>query len=352
MLRWDQLTPKQRRKRKKAILRQSALALAGAAMLAALSLGIAGLVRLLKKPPEQPPQPVMREEPVSEETEELTVQLPEPEPERPSGPAADSETATVIGEEIYSEHAIVIDADENIVLASKDCDEAVYPASMTKVMALLTAAEAIDDPQDTFTMTAEILSPLYRNDATITGYSAGETVTLRDLFYGAALRSAADATQALACYVSGSEQVFAERMNEKAREMGLSESTHFTNTSGLFAEEHRCTMRDMAAIMLAAMQNELLSEVLSTSGYTAEPTDLHTEGLMFDNKYLRWFEERQPTDFTVTACKSGYIWQAKNCMVSYGVSPTGKHYICATAGASNAARLMKDHRLLYETYGK
>ena len=141
-------------------------------------------------------------------------------------------------------------------------------------------------------------------------------------------------------------------MNEKARQLGLSEKTHFANTSGLFAADNTCTARDMAAIMAAAMEEALCREVLSTVDHTTAATESQPEGIVLRNKYLDWFQEKQPEGFTVTACKNGYIRQSKNCLVSYGTGASGKRYICVTAGAGTAVQLMQDHRLLLSTYGK
>ena len=172
------------------------------------------------------------------------------------------------------------------------------------------------------------------------------------MFYGAALRSAADATSALAIAAAGSEEAFVALMNEKCRELGLSESAHFTNASGLFHAEHTCTLRDMAAIMRAAMANDLCREVLTCDLYVTEPTAAEPEGLTFQNKYLGWFLEKQPQEARVIACKSGYVAQALNCLVSYGTNPEGRNFICVIARANNAETMMGDHRILYDLYGK
>ena len=258
----------------------------------------------------------------------------------------------VLSGEVGSEYAVFIDADTNTVLAEKGGNQLVYPASMTKVLTILTAAEAIADPDATFTMTQDIIDPHYRAGATITGFRAGDECTLRELFYGAALRSAADATTALALAAAGSESEFVAMMNAKCRELGLSEGAHFTNTSGLFHENHTCTLRDMAAIMRAAMANDLCREILTTDVYVTAPTDAEPEGLTFQNKYLSWFLEKQPEGAAVSACKSGYVAQALNCLVSYGSNAEGRNFICVIARAANAETMMGDHRILYSTYGK
>lgn len=98
---------------------------------------------------------------------------------------------------------------------------------MTKIMTLLVAAEHIENMDDTFTMTYDIIAPLIDAEASRAGFEEGETVPLKDLMYGIALPSGADATTAIAIYLCGSEDEFVKLMNEKAEELGL-ENTHFT----------------------------------------------------------------------------------------------------------------------------
>lgn len=341
-------TQRQKRKRRKAIFRQSILALAALLLVTLAILAILAVVRGGKQRPAPAPQTQPEE----------TISTPAPGEEPPQapaeiccGPAADAAPLMEMGEEIQSECAILIDADANVALAVKQADSALYPASMTKVMTVLTAAETLSDLTVSFVMPGSIIDPLYRQGATITGLRAGESVTALDLLYGTALRSAADAAEGLAVLCDGDAAAFAERMNRRGQEMGLSQTTHYANASGVFAADHVTTARDMAAVMRAAMENETCARVLSTVEYVTAPTPSEPEGLTFYNKYLDWFMEKQPEGNTVTACKSGYVWQAKNCIVTYAVGESGRHYICVTAGASTAAAMMKDQRWILSTYG-
>lgn len=351
MGKWEQLSPRQRRRKKKAIMRQSLLAVCALVVLAGVGLGIWGLIAGQKEPVPQLQQP-------QDDLQAVAPQLPqpepvvEPEPEPIVGLATEGENMAVLTTQVGSEYAVFIDADTNTVLAEKGGNALIYPASMTKVLTILTAAEAIEDPDAAFTMTQDIIDPHYRDGATITGFRSGDECTLRELFYGAALRSAADATTALAIAAAGSESAFVDMMNAKCRELGLSQDAHFTNTSGLFHQNHTCTLRDMAAIMRAAMANDLCREILTTDLYVTAPTAAEPEGITFQNKYLDWFLEKQPEGATVTACKSGYVAQALNCLVSYGTNAEGRNFICVIARANNAETMMGDHRTLYSTYGQ
>ena len=115
--------------------------------------------------------------------------------------AADAKTLS----DINSAYAILIDVDNNTVLASRNGEARIYPASMTKLMTLIVAMEHMADLNDTYTFTYQIINPQVAAGASVAGFSAGETVPLIDLLYGTALPSGADATAAIADYVAGSE---------------------------------------------------------------------------------------------------------------------------------------------------
>lgn len=129
---------------------------------------------------------------------------------------------------LNSPHAILLRADSGEVLAEKDADSTIYPASMTKMMTALLAIEANPDLDTPVTLPEEIFPALQAQNASLAGFQPGETATVRDLLYGAMLPSGAECCEALAREVSGSEEAFAARMNQKAAELGMT-GTHFCN---------------------------------------------------------------------------------------------------------------------------
>lgn len=279
-------------------------------------------------------------------------QEPEPAPEAKTYPHAEEDDATrTLDLEVYSEGVLLIDAQTNTVVAEKNPDARIYPASMTKVMTALVACEKIENWDDTFTMTQEIIDPLYLADASLAGFVNGEKVPMLDLVYGAILPSGAEATEALAIYVAGSEAAYAELMNEKAAELGLKD-THFVDASGLHDENHYTTLRDMAVILQAAMDNETCREVLSTTYYTCQPTEQHPEGLKIFNKFLSRVENRDRAGAEILGAKTGYTAQAMNCCASFGVSPKGRSLICVTSKAWTSDFCIDDHIALYSKYGE
>ena len=274
---------------------------------------------------------------------------PAPEPAQPAPPQATEQTKT-LDLELYSSAAILIDPDSGMVLAEKNPDEKIYPASMTKVMTLLVAVENLPDLDAPFTMTQTIIDPLYLAGASMAGFVNGETVTLRDLLYGAVVPSGAEATEALAQAAAGSEEAFVALMNEKAAALGLT-GTHFTNTSGLHDENHYSTAREIALIMQAALQNETCAEVLRAENYRAAETEQHPDGLAMTNKFLyRAHHEYALGGAEITAAKTGYTAEAMNCCASAGKTPDGRSVVCVTANAWTGDFCIEDHIALYTEY--
>ena len=252
---------------------------------------------------------------------------------------------------VVSSRGILIDVESGDILAAKGAHKRIVPASMTKILTVLVAAEHITPEQmdDKVEITIDITDYSYRNDCSNTGYEVGEKVTVRDLFYGTILPSGADSAVALATYVAGSHEKFVDMMNEKLEEMGLSETTHFTNCVGLYDEDHYSTPYDMAMIIKAATDNEWVREVMSTHTYTTSKTKQHKEGLTVSNWFLRRIEDKD-TYGEVLCAKTGFVAQSGSCAASLVADKNGKEYICVTAGSTSSWRCIYDHVELYQKY--
>ena len=342
------LLEKKKRRRRRLIAKMVLLA----GVLIAVIAGIAGGVkkqRAEKKRAEQ--ETKLQEELLLQEEMEQVVEE-EPVEEMPVYEFTSNEdTKTIYSENVISSHAILVDESTDTIVASKAAKERINPASMTKVLTVLVAAEHITEEQldNTFTMTIDITDYSYVNDCSNVGFLVGEQVPVRDLFYGTILPSGGDAAVGLATYVAGSHEAFVDLMNEKLDELGLSDTAHFTNCVGLYDENHYCSLYDMAIIMKAAMENELCREVLSTKCYTTTPTTEHPEGIIISNWFLRRIEDKD-TDGEVIGAKTGYVAESGNCAVSYQMAENGTPYICATAGSTSSWRCIYDHVEIYTNY--
>ena len=234
-------------------------------------------------------------------------------------------------------------------MAEKNAYERISPASMTKILTILTAAELINDWDAEVEITIEMTDYAYANDCSIVGFEVGEKVSVTDLFYGTILPSGADAAVALAIYAAGSHEEFVEKMNEKLEDLGLSDTTHFTNCVGLYDEDHYSTVYDMAMILKAAVENDFCREVLTAHTYTTSVTDEHPEGITISNWFLRRIEDKE-TGGVVMCAKTGFVNQSGNCAASYQISDDGVPYICVTVGSSSSWRCIYDQVDIYNEY--
>ena len=273
------------------------------------------------------------------------------EPQRAYAAAVTSDTAQ-IGEELTSQYAIVVDLEAGTVLAQKNAQEVISPASMTKILTVLVAAEAVEargSLDDTVVIDFDITDYCYVNDCSVAGFLRDEAVTVRDLFYGAILPSGADACLGLAKYVSGSQEAFVELMNQKVEELGLSGTAHFANCIGLYDDANACTVYDMAMILKAALDNELCRQVLTTKVYEIPASEAHPEGMVLSNWFLRKIEDHVPEGLEVLGAKTGFVDESGSCAASYAQSG-GRGYLCVTGNAFSSWRCIKDHVQLYTTY--
>ncbi len=281
----------------------------------------------------------------SEEEEAMATATP------PSGSysAVATDSTTSVPGEVVSSYAILVDTQSGEIIAQRNAKTIINPASMTKVLTVLVAAEHVTDLDDTFTITQEITDYSYRNDCSVVGWEVGEVVTVRDLFFGTVLPSGGDAAVALAEYVAGSQEAFVELMNAKLEELGLSSTAHFTNCVGLYDENHYCTVYDMAMILQAALDNPICREALSAKKYTTTFTEQHPEGLLISNWFLRRIEDKDAGGF-VLAGKTGYVVESGSCAASCALDGEENEYICVTADSTSSWRCIYDHVEIYKTF--
>ena len=232
---------------------------------------------------------------------------------------------------LNSPHAILLRADSGEVLAEKDADSTIYPASMTKMMTALLAIEANPDLDTPVTLPEEIFPALQAQNASLAGFQAGETATVRDLLYGAMLPSGAECCEALARQVSGSEEAFVALMNRKAGELGM-KHTHFANCTGLTSPEHYSSAADLAVLLQAALNNETFRTVFTTGQYTSSVTAQHPKGLYMASTLLSRLDGGEVTGGQILGGKTGYTDAAGLCLASLAVV-NGKEYILVTLGA-------------------
>ena len=227
----------------------------------------------------------------------------------------------------------------NTLIAERAADAVIYPASMTKIMTLVTFLERFGtDRLDEITeMSEEVLQTAHFNAASCAGFYPGELCTVRDLLYGLILPSGADAALTLANLASGSEEAFVQEMNRLAAEMGL-EKTHFVNCTGLHDEQHVSSVQDIARILCYALQNPVGAEILSAPEHTTASTYQHGAGIKLKSTvFTRLAAAVLPEGAkTLAVCggKTGYTDEAGQCLATYADTPAGKRYLCVVAGCA------------------
>ena len=232
---------------------------------------------------------------------------------------------------LISPNAILLEADSGEVLAEKNADAQIYPASMTKMMTVLLAIEAEPDLDRQVTVPEDIFPALKQEGASMAGFKSGEVVTVRDLLYGALLPSGAECCETLARLVSGTETDFVALMNRKAAELGMT-STHFCNPTGLHDPEHVSTVRDISVLLREAVRNEMFRKILTTERYTIQPTNLHPEGFTVTSTLLKELNGDEIRNGKILGGKTGYTSEAGLCLASIA-EVKGKTYLLVTAGA-------------------
>ena len=229
-----------------------------------------------------------------------------------------------------------MEASTGKVVYEKNGYEKKYPASTTKIM---TAILAIEHCNLNETATASE----FAINSVPSGYSTaniqiGETLSVKDLLYALLLQSANESAVILAEHVSGSQEAFANLMNEKAKELGC-KNTHFINPNGIHNENHYTTAYDLALITQYAMKNQTFRDIVKTTSFTLPATTSYpSESRTYanTNNLIIYDARNRPDNYYykyATGVKTGYTSAAKNCLVA-SAEKNGIEYISVVLGAS------------------
>ena len=204
--------------------------------------------------------------------------------------------------------AILIDFATGEVLYEKNADERLAPASMTKIGSMLLIMEAIDSGKLSLDDEVTISEEAASMGGSQIFLEAGEVYKVHDLLKGVAIASGNDAVVALAEKVAGSQGEFVDRMNERFKELGAS-NTNFVNAHGLDAEEHYSTARDMATIARELLKHEKILEYTSIYEEYLEKNDGTKTWLVNTNKLVRFYDG-------VDGLKTGFTESAGYCLTA------------------------------------
>lgn len=221
--------------------------------------------------------------------------------------------------------AFLFEVNTGTVVYSYNPDTKLHPGVLAKIVLAMVVLENCE-MDDVVTVTEGIQSylPANANAMQPEKLKSNEHITVGDLLYGSILINANDAAVALAHHVSGTTDAFLTLMNNKVKQLGCV-NTEFGNISGLYTAVSYSTARDMTKIMLAALENETLKEIMGTASYTIPATDLAEERTFKTSNYM--MEKSVVPDFYDTRVKGG--------MQSYS-EQTGASLVCYATNAQDA----------------
>lgn len=228
--------------------------------------------------------------------------------------AVEAAKADINEVELQATTGIVMDAETGQILGGKNINKALYPASTTKILTALIVLENCElDEVVTFSQNA-----VYNVDVGSTNINSetGDKLTVEECLYALLLHSANEVANALAEHVAGSIEQFTVLMNEKAKELGCTDS-NFANPSGLNNPEHYVTAKDMALIAKEAYFNKTFMKIQGAAYYDLPKTIRNKEGLRIYNKHKLFNENSSVYYEGCLGGKTGYTMLAKNTLVTY-----------------------------------
>ncbi|WP_040194814.1 D-alanyl-D-alanine carboxypeptidase family protein [Clostridium culturomicium] len=234
----------------------------------------------------------------------------------PSSFAMDDQIKTqpadnAIGFEPQAKSALLIEPNSGKIIFEKNPDEKFAPASVTKIMTMLLAMEAIDSGRITLQDKIVCSEKVKSMGGSSMILDTGEVRTVEEILKGIAIASGNDAAVAMAEFLEGSEEAFVVKMNEKAAELGMT-NTHFENCTGLSAEGHMSTARDIAAMSMALLKHPTILNYSSIYMETISEGRKTPIELVNHNKLVRFYKG-------CDGLKTGFTQEAMYCISATAV---------------------------------
>lgn len=220
------------------------------------------------------------------------------------------------GVDVVAESAVVMEVETGTILYAKNMDDKHFPASITKIMTALVVLEhcSLDE---TVTFSSDAVYGTELGSSSI-ARDVNEEMTVEQTLYGMMLESANECAHALGEHVAGDVSSFAKMMNEKAKELGCT-NTHFNNTNGLPDDDHYTSAHDMALIARAAYKIPKFAEITGTKNYTIPPTNKHPDPTPLNNHHcmLHYYKTNEYLYDYCVGGKTGYTVVAGATLVTY-----------------------------------
>jgi D-alanyl-D-alanine carboxypeptidase (penicillin-binding protein 5/6) len=215
---------------------------------------------------------------------------------------------------LYSNNVILLPLDSQQAAYVKNEDEQIAPASLTKIMSAIIVIEQCSSLQEMTTITKDTMQTMMLNNASIAGYQENEEASVLDLLYGLLLSSGGECGLTLAKEIAGSEENFVALMNDKAKELQLT-NTHYTNVNGFDNINHYSSVKDIAKILQYALKNPTFYTIFTSFQYTSSSTAYHPNGLSFTSTLLSDTSLAIPNG-TILGGKTGFTDNAGLCLAS------------------------------------
>ena len=262
-----------------------------------------------------------------------------------------AETESVAGFEVQAKGAVLMDADSGKVMFAQGAEQELPPASVTKVMTMLLILEGVEQGRISLDDAVTVSENASSMGGSQMYLEPGEQHTVEELLMGVAMVSANDGCVALAEHLCGSVEIFVEKMNSRARELGMN-NTNFVNTNGLPAENHYSSAYDIAVMTSELLNHESSHEWLTKKqaivkiGLPGKEKDFE---LINTNKLLYQYEG-------ALGVKTGFTQDAMFCL-SGAAERDGMRLVAVVLGAETSViRFSETKKLLdygfanYESY--
>lgn len=225
---------------------------------------------------------------------------------------------------VQAKNILLYNLNDHKMIYEKNSEEKISIASLTKIMTAIVVLESFDNLNQVVTLPHNAFYNL--EGYAEAGFKENDQVTIQDLLYGTLLPSGAEAAQSLAILTSGSISSFVDKMNEKARILGM-DATHYENPVGRDHDENYSTLADLAKLLFYALDNKTFYEIYTTRHYiTINDLELESTLVLPSTKYNLDIEN-------IKGSKSGYTNNAGLCLSSLAEF-NGINYLLITAGSN------------------
>ncbi len=256
-------------------------------------------------------------------------------------------------EEPQAEGVYVVNEDTGLVMYDKNGEGRLYPASLTKIMSAIVILETVKDLDGTVaTMTKDLVLMIQGTGSAVINLAVDEQITMRQLLYAMLLSSAGDAALLAAATAAGSVDAFVAKMNEKAAELGCT-NTNFANPHGLHNDNHYSCARDVYLMIREAMKYPLFNEIVNSTRYTIPATNKKSaRTIVTTNMMLSYNLGGSLYYEPVRGIKTGFTTPAGPCLATYAEKGGQRYIVVLLKSTLTAADGSVDYQGAFKTTKK